>query len=243
MAATLTGRVRWLLSFLWRQRLVRRSSAHHHFLEVSIVRGRTVLDGATVNYSFGGLHEVFAQAFERVDVRAREVRSVLVLGLGAGSVVHLLRRDCALKAPITALEIDPVMVELARAHFALDSWPNLEVITADAVAWTARTERRFDLVVVDLFHEAEVPPACRTPRFLETLRDRTAPGGMLLFNVVASRPAARDAAREFAALFAATLHHTRVLEVRGNLILVFERPRTDSLVAEDVSRRYSPRRS
>jgi predicted O-methyltransferase YrrM len=243
MASKLVHGARWLLSFVARQRIVRRSSDHHAFLEVSIVRGRTVLDGATVNYSFGGLHEVFAQAFERLDIRSREPRSVLVLGLGAGSVVHLLRRDLLVKAPITALEIDPVMVEIARTHFALDSWPNLEVITADAVEWAARSERRFDLAIVDLFHEADVPAACRTRRFLETLRDRLAPGGMLVFNVVKSRPAARDEAAKFAALFASTLGHTRALEVRGNLILVFERPPTDSLVVEDGSRRYSPRRS
>jgi spermidine synthase len=117
------------------------------------------------------------------------------------------------------------------------------VITADAVEWTAQTERRFDLVVVDLFHEADVPAACRTEHFLQTLRERLAPGGMLLFNVVASRPAARDDARKFAAFFEATLGHTRVLEVRGNLILVFERPGADSLVVGDELGRYSPRRS
>ncbi len=235
--------MRWALSFFARQRLERRSSGHHALLDVSIVRGRTVLDGATVNYSFGGLHEVFAQAFERLAIRRRDIRSVLVLGLGAGSVVHLLRRDHGVRAPITALEIDPVMVEIARKYFALDAWPNLEVITADAVEWVAKTDRRFDLVVVDLFHEAEVPPACRTRRFLETLRDRLAPGGLLAFNVVAGPAAARQSAREFSAVFEKTLQQARVLEVRGNLILVFERPRAESLVADDGSRRYSPRRS
>lgn len=235
--------VRWLLSFVARQRLVRRSSEHHAFLEVSIVRGRTVLDGATVNYSFGGLHEVFAEAFERLDVARRDLRSVLLLGLGAGSVVQLLRRDCGVKAPITALEIDPVMVEIAREHFGLSRWSNLEVVTADAVAWVEGSSRRFDLVVVDLFDEAQIPAACRTPGFLLRLRDRLAAGGMLVFNVVASRPAAREEAHAFAALFERILGPSRVLEVRGNLILAFERPRADSLVAEANPRRYSPDRS
>ncbi|MDZ4773637.1 MAG: fused MFS/spermidine synthase [Planctomycetota bacterium] len=243
MSFRMTHLLRWALSFFTRQKIVTRNSVHHALLEVSMVRGKTILDGASVNYSFGGLHEVFAQTFTRLDIRSRDVRSVLLLGLGAGSVIHLLRRDFGVKAPITALEIDAVMVEIAREHFELERWANLEVVVADAVAWTANTNRRFDLVVVDLFDEAEVPAACRTREFLETLEKRLNPGGMLAFNVVASRPAARDSARDFAGLFSATLGETRVLEVRGNLILVFERPHADSLVADGDSRRYSPRRT
>lgn len=243
MSSRVLHGARWLLSFVARQKLVRRSSAHHAFLEVSIVRGRTVLDGATVNYSFGGLHQVFAEAFERLAVADRDLRSILLLGLGAGSVVELLRRKGRVKAPITALEIDPVMVEIAREHFGLSRWKNLEVITADAVAWVAHENRRFDLVVVDLFDEAVIPPACRTPWFLRRLRDHLAPGGLLVFNVVASKPAARQEALAFAALFERVLGPSRALEVRGNLILAFERPRADSLVADEDPRRYSPGRS
>lgn len=234
-------RMRRLLSFVTPQRVVSRSSAHHARIEVTLVRGRAVLDGATVNYSYGGLHEVFKQAFTRLEIEKRDIRSVLVLGLGAGSVVHLLRRDFGVKAPITALEIDPVIVELGREYFDLARWPNLEVVTADAVEWATNSTRRFDLVVVDLFDEAEVPGPCRTTEFLETLRERLAPGGLLAFNVVASKPAARLDADRFAAIFETTLGGTRALAVRGNLVLVFERPRAESLVVDDPPRRYSPR--
>src|SRR5690349_21784300 len=94
---------RWMASFLARQPVVRRSSAHHPHLEVAVVHGRKVLDGALVNYSFGGLHEVFREAFERLDIGKRDIKSVLLIGLGAGSVVHLLRRDLGVRAPITAI--------------------------------------------------------------------------------------------------------------------------------------------
>lgn len=243
MASGIVRGARWLLSFFARQRVERRKSAHHDTLDVSIVRGRTVLDGATVNYSFGGLHEVFAEAFERLGVARRNVHSVLLLGLGAGSVVHLLRRDLGVRAPITALEIDPVMIQIAREHFALDQWTNLEVVEADASAWVTETTRRFELVVADLFDEADVPEECRTERFLQNLRERVTPGGLLLFNVVASRATARTEALEFAAFFQRILGSARILEVGGNLILAWERPRADSLVADADSRRYSPRRS
>jgi predicted O-methyltransferase YrrM len=228
---------RWLASFVARQPVVRRSSAHHPHLEVVMFKGRKVLDGAMVNYSYGGLHLVFQETFERLKVGEREIRSVLLIGLGAGSVVHLLRRDFGVKAPITAIEIDPVMVEVAREHFGLDRWRNLEVVVADAVEWVASSKRRFDLVVIDAFYEAQVPAALRTQAFARNLRERVSPGGWLLFNQVSNRPAARTEALACAAVFQEVLGSTQLLQVRGNSILHWERPRAESVVADPAERR------
>jgi spermidine synthase len=217
--------VRWIASFFVRQTLVRRSSLHHAHLEVVQLRGRKVLDGATVNYSFGGLHEVFAEVFERLDVRRRDVKSVLVLGLGAGSVVHLLRRDCAIAAPITAIEIDAAVIELGKLHFGLGEWRDLEIVQADARAWVESSTRSFDLVVVDVFDEARIPDALKTNEFLVRLRAAVAPGGLLVFNQVSSRPEVRLESHRFAAQCAQVFAGSRTLEVGGNLVIVFEAPR------------------
>lgn len=228
---------RWLASFVVRQPVVRRSSAHHPHLEVAVVGGRKVLDGAMVNYSFGGLHEVFREAFTQVDVGKRDIKSVLLIGLGAGSVVHLLRRDFGVRAPITAIEIDPVMVEVAREHFGLGHWRNLEVVVADASEWVAQATRRFDLVVIDAFYEAQVPAALRTERFARHLRERIAPGGWLLFNQVSNRPEARKDVEACAEIFRRVMGPVRLLPVRGNTLLHWERPRAESVVADAAERR------
>ncbi len=228
---------RWLASFLARQPVIRRSSAHHPHLEVAVVKGRKILDGAMVNYSFGGLHEVFREAFERLDIEKRDIHSVLLIGLGAGSVIHLLRRDLGVRAPITAIEIDPVMVEVAREHFGLDRWRNLEVIVADACEWVAQSTRRFDLVVIDAFYEAQVPAALRTTRFATHLRERIAPGGMLVFNQVSNRPEARADTLACAETFRRVLGSVHLLPVRGNTLLHWERPRAESVVADPVQGR------
>ena len=237
MEVGFTALSRWLASFVARQPVLRRSSSHHPHLEVVMVKGKKVLDGAMVNYSYGGLHLVFAEAFTRLDIGQRGIRSVLLIGLGAGSVVHLLRRDFGVKAPITAIEIDPVMVEVARQHFGLDRWRNLEVIVADAAEWVTTSTHRFDLVVIDAFYEARVPPALRTSAFARSLRERVAPGGWLLFNQVSNRPEARAEAMDCAALLQRVLGPTQLLPVRGNTILHWERPRAESVVADPSERR------
>lgn len=218
--------VRWIASFFARQTLVRRSSAHHAHLEVVQVRGRKVLDGAMVNYSFGGLHEVFAEVFERLAVAGRDVKSALVLGLGAGSVVHLLRRDCAISAPITAVEIDATVIEIGTLHFGLADWRDLEIVHGDARPWVEATDRTFDLVVVDVFDEARIPDALKEDSFLRRLRATVAPGGLLVFNQVASRTDSRAEAHRFAAQCASIFEGSRTLDVGGNLVIVFEAPRT-----------------
>jgi spermidine synthase len=227
--------IRWLASYFSRQRILSRSSLHHPHLEVVQIRGKKILDGAHVNYSFGGLHEVFAQTFEKLDVGKRQPRSVLLLGLGAGSVVHLLRLDHGIAAPIVAVEIDPVMIEVARKHFGLDRWRDLEIVVDDARAFVERDARAFDLVVVDLFIDARIPDVFRTRDFLRRLGQLTAPGGLLVYNQVANRPAARADAIAFAAYAQTELGGVRVIEARGNLVLAWEKPRGGTNVADGLA--------
>ena len=78
-------------------------------------------------------------------------RDVLLLGLGGGALARFLHEalpDCS----ILAVERRALVVELARRYFDLPGGERLQLRVGDAVdAVTALGERRFDLVLVDLF--------------------------------------------------------------------------------------------
>ncbi|MBL8756120.1 MAG: fused MFS/spermidine synthase [Planctomycetes bacterium] len=188
-------------------------------------RGKLRLDAPSVNYSFGTLHTVLAAALQQVDVRRRAPRSVLVLGLGAGSIVHLLRRTHGITAPIVAVELDPEVVRLARTHFGLDRWNDLDVVVDDAARFVVRDARRFDLVVVDVFQDAKVPAPLRTAPFVQALHERTAPGGLLLFNVVADPRVVDAEVDTLEATLRAVFPDVRALTVARNVVFVGERAR------------------
>lgn len=224
-ASPITRALRWLASFAHPVVIERRSSAHHPVLEVTLVRGRKILDGANVNYSFGGLHEVFVETFAALGLARRDVRSPLVLGMGAGSVVRILRRDYGIEAPIVAVELDPLVVELAREHFEFGELADVEVVIDDARAYLERACSTFDLVVVDVFHEATVPAALRTREALERLRSAVAPGGLLVFNQVATSPRLRADSEALLALARSVMPGATTFETHGNLLVAWENAR------------------
>ncbi|MBI2942320.1 MAG: hypothetical protein HYY04_17970 [Chloroflexi bacterium] len=105
---------------------------------------------------------------------------VLLLGLGAGTVAHLLTRRFG-PIPIVGVEADDRVVALGRAYFGLDALPNLAVIVADAFAYVAATpvpNRRFDLILVDLYRGGELARGTLAKPFLRTLKRLLAPGSI-----------------------------------------------------------------
>ena len=67
---------------------------------------------------------------------------------------------------------------------------------ADARPFLRRTDERYDLIVVDAYHQPYVPFYLATREFFRLARERLAPGGILALNVATvpgdDEPARRD---------------------------------------------------
>ncbi len=110
---------------------------------------------------------------------------VLVLGLAGGTMVRQLLH-LAPGIRVVAVEIDGGVLELARRHLRL-SEIDVEIVLGDAYAYLAETRERFDAVVDDLFLTgAEDVRRSRVPEgeTLELLRRATAPGGVVVANLI-----------------------------------------------------------
>ena len=117
-------------------------------------------------------------------------RRVLILGLGGGSAARLIRA-LAPKATIVGVEYDAAVVRAARQHFALDAL-GLEVVTGDARRYLETSQRRFDLVVDDVFvgrgFAVHKPDWLPDPG-LGLAVARVATGGLLVSNTIDETPA------------------------------------------------------
>ena len=205
-------------SYLVKRILESRSSPHNPLLEVVYVNGRCVLNSRSVNYSFGSLHRVFEEAFAKLHLERRKLSEVLLLGCGAGSVVQILRNEYSKDCAITAVEIDPVVIELARRHFMIDRVPGLEIVCADARDYVATARRKFDLVVIDLFVDDRVPQEFRTREFVERAGKLLAKGGLIVFNAIDDSPDTKLEADELEASFAASFPSHGCLDLSGNRV-------------------------
>jgi spermidine synthase len=115
------------------------------------------------------------------------MRSALVLGLGAGIVpMELAQRGVA----VDVVEIDPASLYLAQRYFGFDP-ARARVHHADARAFVRRCPKRYDTVVVDLFHGDGTPDYLVTREFFSDLKRCLAKGGVAVFNTFADleRPA------------------------------------------------------
>jgi spermidine synthase len=173
-----------LLSWFWPVRSALYSGLNGN-LDVCYQYGRKVLNTANANQSFGSLHTVWQRCFSAVGLKKRQPGSVLLLGLGAGSVVQILRKELRCIAPITAVEADPMMERIAREHFRLNHAQDVTVIIADAFTVLANLPGPFDLVVVDVFNDHLIPVHLPDPEHLASLISLTGLGGNLLINTMA----------------------------------------------------------
>lgn len=126
--------------------------------------------------------------------------SVLLLGLGGGTMLRQLRALVPdLRA--VAVEIDPMVVELARNHMELDAI-GAEVVIDDAYAFIEGCTERFDVVIDDLFltgpHDVE-RSAVPEGHVLERMTALLTQGGVFAANLITDgghrkvRRAAREA--------------------------------------------------
>lgn len=149
-------------------------------LEVTWTNGRKVLDSNNANYSYGALQEVLDRGLAML--QADRAAPVLLLGLGGGSAISLLRKKFAYHGKITAVEFDPAIIEIAINEFAIEAHQPLELICADAIAYVSSTKERFGLVIIDLFLDLQVPEQFFSISFWKDIAGLLALNGRVLFN-------------------------------------------------------------
>ncbi len=118
----------------------------------------------------GGIVATFwKQTLRHIRYTNPDIRSVLILGLGGGTVVKSIKKFWP-EAKITGVDIDPLMVELGKEYLGLDRL-GVRTIIQDA---GASVPGKFDLVIVDLYRGDKFPTKFESDKFLKSLtKNRT----------------------------------------------------------------------
>lgn len=113
-----------------------------------------------------------------------EKRNILMLGGGT----FTLPQQMAMRYPkseIDVVEIDPVLADVAREHFFYTDPPNVNLIFQDARTYSNQTDKQYDIVVVDVYGNTDIPFTFMTKEYGEAVRRITKPGGVVLVNMIA----------------------------------------------------------
>jgi spermidine synthase len=167
-------------------------------VERRLIVGGDTLSVYPLNGDWSRFHkEYWWHALVAVALPARP--SVLLVGLGGGTQIHLLRR-LARPRRITAIERDPMILRVARDWFGLAEVGGVEFLCAEAevaVQSLAGVDRRFDFIMEDAAYAEEPERALPLAR---ALAGRVAPAGALVLNRH-HRSDARELTKEMRARF------------------------------------------
>ncbi|MBI2414410.1 hypothetical protein HYV31_01000 [candidate division WWE3 bacterium] len=117
------------------------------------------------------------------------LKSVLLLGMGAGTMLKLLNQMLGKNLQTTAVEIDEVIVDIAKKYFEIDKLTNNKIIIADAYTVLEQPEnyhleRHFDCIIIDTYLGDQYPDNIKSDKFLENLTQLASDDTFLIFNRV-----------------------------------------------------------
>jgi spermidine synthase len=150
-------------------------------------------------------------------------RSVLLVGLGGGAIVRFLNHEFP-DTRLDVVEIDPVVVALAREYFGTVAGGRTRIITEDAFDFLAGRASRYDHVLVNAHlmpgqetNATGLPLRLAAQPFLENVRECLTPGGVAVFNLIRGRdtPASISLIREMFPVV--EVYHS---SARANVIVV-----------------------
>jgi spermidine synthase len=111
-----------------------------------------------------------------------ELRSALVLGIGAGMVpMRLAGRG----VKVDTVDIDPASLRAATEVFGFDAG-KVGAFQADARTFLRGCNNGYDIVIVDLFHGDGVPDYLATRDFFRDLKRCLGTNGIAVFNTFAA---------------------------------------------------------
>ncbi len=110
-------------------------------------------------------------------------KKVLVMGLGGGTISKRYWRDYP-GMTVDSVEIDPVVVDVAKRYFGLPEDDRLRTITMDARRYIQTTRATYDIVIVDCYYDDALPFHLTTREFFQEVKARLAPGGVVAYNLI-----------------------------------------------------------
>lgn len=136
----------------------------------------TYIQAGGLTQSGGVVEGIWKNTLRKVKKYKREIKSVLILGLGGGSAAKIIR-SLWKESKITGIDIDPVMIELGKKYLGLDK-NNVDIIVSDA----EKFKGKYDVVIVDLYNGDKFPEKFEKKEFLMKVRKSLNEDGVAVFN-------------------------------------------------------------
>nr|WP_315239758.1 fused MFS/spermidine synthase [uncultured Flavobacterium sp.] len=174
-----------IFSYLIPIKVFKKKSVRSKMIEVTWNNGELVLDSENTNYSYGSLQRILRYGLRNIGFKTiQKMNHILVLGVAGGSVIKTLVDEIEFKGKITGVEIDSDMIQIANEYFNLSEIKQLEIIIDDAFEFVLKTKNQYDLIIIDIFEDTNMPNFLFERFFSERICTILKDQGFVLFNTM-----------------------------------------------------------
>ena len=178
----MVSKLKYFLSFIFDVKIETTESILNPYLQVVIRNGRLLLNTYNANYSYGSLQDAFRFVFKKIKIKDKNIKDILVLGFGCGSIAALF--NGYKNVEITGVEADEKVLALYEKYFIEEITSELILVEAFAEDYVTTITKTYDLIIVDVFIDIEVPSSIKESSFYKPLQNRLNKNGILIFNFI-----------------------------------------------------------
>ncbi len=126
----------------------------------------------------------YTEEIARLVGEINKKNSMLILGGGAFTLPQHLAAEYP-GSTIDVVEIDPVLVDIAREHFYYRAPSNVNEIFNDARQYVNSTKSKYDIIIVDVYGDTSVPFSLLTREYGDQIARILNDDGHVLVNAIA----------------------------------------------------------
>lgn len=176
-----------LLSYIFPLSLRRWHGLYSRNLQLVLYRNELQLSTPTAIYSQGYHYKPLAAAFAHIKEFLSRANNILFLGCGLGSGLQILGRLKHFPS-CTLVDIEKDFLELTEETAPAPFKGKLNCVCEDAAQYMTFPAQQFDMAVVDIFLDTDLPSFVYSPQFTDQCHHALAKNGVLVLNYIGTDP-------------------------------------------------------
>lgn len=211
-----------LLSYIVDIPMEHLSSELNPTIQLYLSRGEFKLVSDTAIYSYGLKYEHFVAAFKKLKIESKAPKSILILGLGTGSIPQMLESKFHIQAKFDFVERDPEIIFLFEKYQDYIFTGQFKCYCEDGMDFLKNSKRKYDLICMDIFEDCIIPDKFESTAFLDLLKSNLNESGTLLYNRLHDNSENKKKNMNFLVSFSQIFPLYSVLKHDYNWILIAE---------------------
>lgn len=156
------------LSYMKAQLVARSQKDRNELLELYIHKGEYRLEYGGAIYAYGAYYYAFHPLLPLLQQHNKPLENVLMLGGAIGAVLSQIE-NLNIRSNYDFVEIDEELIAWAKQILDPDLLTRTNFICEDAFFHVIKSKKKYDLILIDIFDEMEMPEFLYDPAWWQSL--------------------------------------------------------------------------